>query len=250
LGSTSICIAIHFQKVLSSFLAASGGKLNISKCRIYGWHVPGHLKDQISRIFGFPIITTWNYFKYLGMPIFLSTYGSSAWQEVIGKILARIQNWGGHWLNPAGKSVLIKSVLSSLSIFQCSGLLAPKGVLDKISRALRSFLWAGGKTNTKKFHLLNWKQVFQPLNKGGLAIRDPTLMNTSLGAKLAWRLITGNTRLVENNTSNQIFQLFQAALFRRSHPLPPWFSDLAPPKKCLPSNQSQTLLGPGEWREN
>jgi hypothetical protein len=46
--------------------------------------------------------------------------------------------------------------------------------------------------NTKKFHLLNWKQVFQPLNKGGLAIRDPILMNTSLGEKIAWHLIIGN----------------------------------------------------------
>jgi hypothetical protein len=137
LGSTTIRTAKRFQNILSSFLAASGGKLNISKCRIYGWHVPGHIKEQIARIFGFPIITTWNYFKYLGMPIFLSSYGSSAWLEIIGKISARIQNWGGRWLNPAGKIVLIKSVLSSLSIFQCSGLLAPKGILEKISRALR-----------------------------------------------------------------------------------------------------------------
>jgi hypothetical protein len=125
LGSASIRIAMHFQKVISSFLAASGSKLNISKCRIYGWHVPGHLKDQIAIIFCFPIITTWNCFEYLGMPIFLSSYGSSIWQEVIGKISIGIQNWGG--------------------------LLAPKGVLEKISKALRNFLWAGGKTNTKNF---------------------------------------------------------------------------------------------------
>lgn len=65
------------------------------------------------------------------MPIILSSYGSTAWREVIGKILARIQSWGGRWLNPAGKSVLLKSVLSSLTIFQCSGLLAPKGTLEK-----------------------------------------------------------------------------------------------------------------------
>jgi len=126
------------------------------------------------------------------MPIFLNTYGSTSWQEVIEKIIARIQSWGGRWLNPARKSVLLKSVLSSLSIFQCFGLLTPKFTLEKISRALRSFLCAGGKTNTKKFHLLNWKQFFQPLNKGGLAIRDPILMNTSLGEKLVWRLIIGN----------------------------------------------------------
>jgi hypothetical protein len=109
------------------------------------------------------------------------------------KKFSRTQSWGGHWLNPSGKSVLLKSILSSLFIFQCLGLLAPKGTLEKISRVLRSFLWVGGKTNTKKFHLLNWKQVCQPLNKGGLSIKDPILMNTSLGEKLAWRLITGTT---------------------------------------------------------
>lgn len=76
LGAAAIRTANRFQKVLSSFLTASGDKLNTSKCRIYAWHVPGHVKDQIARIFGFPIITTWNY-KYLGMPIF-NHYNSSA----------------------------------------------------------------------------------------------------------------------------------------------------------------------------
>jgi hypothetical protein len=127
------------------------------------------------------------------MPIFLSRYNSSAWFEIVDKITSRIRSWGGQWLNPAGKTVLIKSVLSSLSIFQCSGLLAPKSILEKIGKSLRSFLWAGGKTNTKKFHLINWKQVCQPYNKGGLAIKDPTIMNISMGAKLAWRLVTGNS---------------------------------------------------------
>jgi hypothetical protein len=70
------------------------------------------------------------------MPIFLNSYGTTAWQEVIDKIIARIQCWGGRWLNPAGNSVLLKYVLSSLSIFLFSGLLSPKGILEKISRAL------------------------------------------------------------------------------------------------------------------
>jgi hypothetical protein len=147
------------------------------------------------------------------MPIFLSTYGSLAWKEVIGKISTRIQNWGGRWLNLAGKFVLIKSFLSSLSIFQCSVLLAPKGVLDKISRALRSFLWIGGKTNTKIFHLLNWKQVCQPLNKGGLAIRDPTLMNTSLGDKLAWCLFSSNPDWWTTTLLNKYFHSFRLRCF-------------------------------------
>jgi len=193
LGVATIRTASRFQKILSSFLIASGGKVNTLKCRIYGWHVPGHIKEQIARIFGFPIITTWNHFKYLVMPIFLNRYSSTAWFDIVEKIAAKIRSWGGQCLNPAGKTVLIKSVLSSLLIFQCSGLLAPKNILEKISKAIRCFLWAGGKTDTKKFHLINWKQICQPYNRGGLAIKDPVIMNLSMGAKLAWQLVTGNS---------------------------------------------------------
>jgi hypothetical protein len=136
LGAATTIIAKRFQKVLDSFLSASGGQLNSAKCKIYGWNVLGHIKEHISRILGFPVITTWTHFKYLGMPIFLNSYGKISWQDVIDKILSRIQSWGGRWLNPAGKTVLLKSVLSSFPIFQCFGLLAPKGTLEKISKAL------------------------------------------------------------------------------------------------------------------
>jgi hypothetical protein len=81
--------------------------------------------------------------------------------------------------------------LSSLPIFECSLLLYPQCTLEKMSKVLQSFLWVGGKKNTKKFHLLNWKQVCQPINKGGLAIKYPILMKTSLGEKVVWSLIFG-----------------------------------------------------------
>jgi hypothetical protein len=82
--------------------------------------------------------------------------------------------------------------LFALTIFQCAGLLAPKGILEKISKTLRGFLWEGGKTNTKKFHLVNWITVCQPSGKGGLVVRNPSLMNISLGEKLVWHLISGS----------------------------------------------------------
>jgi hypothetical protein len=118
LGAATVRTVTRFQNILNSFLAASGGKMNLLKCRIYGWHVPGHIKDQIARIFGFPIITSWNHFKYLGMLIFFNRYNSSSWFEIVDKITSRIRSWGGQWLNPTRKIVLVKSVLSSLSIFQ------------------------------------------------------------------------------------------------------------------------------------
>jgi len=142
----------------------------MSESRIYGWNVPGHHQDIISRIFGFPMIVNWTYFTYLGMYVFQSVSSSQDWKAILDKLTRRIQSWGAPWLNPTGKIILIKSILSTLTIFQCVGLLAPKGILEKISKLLRGFLWACGKINTKKFHIVNWAMVCQPSGKGSLDI--------------------------------------------------------------------------------
>jgi hypothetical protein len=73
LGVASPIIARRFKRVLDNFLIASGGKVNCAKSKIYGWNLSGHHQDVISIIFGFPMIVSWKYFKYLGMPIFLKT---------------------------------------------------------------------------------------------------------------------------------------------------------------------------------
>jgi len=69
--------------------------------------------------------------------------------------------------------VLIKSVLSSLPIYQFSSLLAPMGIKKSLAQAIRKCLWQGGKSNTKKFHLVNWNLVKSPKDHGGLGVRDP-----------------------------------------------------------------------------
>jgi hypothetical protein len=144
LGASSPIITRRFKKLLDKFLIAFGGKINCSKSKIYCWNISGHLQGEISIIFGFPLLVSWKYFKYLGMPIFLNSSIWQAWQEIMDKLAGRIQSWGARWLNPRGKIVLLKSVLSSLTIFQCAGLLPPRGMLEKISKHLRSFLWEGG----------------------------------------------------------------------------------------------------------
>jgi hypothetical protein len=50
-------------------------------------------------------------------------------------------------------------------------------------------LWQGGKGNEKKIHLVNWETVKKPKADGGLQIRDPTLVNLTLGGKILWTLI-------------------------------------------------------------
>jgi hypothetical protein len=41
----------------------------------------------------------------------------------------------------------------------------------------------------KKFHLVSWQQVKNPLCRGGLGIRDLEHMNMVMDVKLLWRLV-------------------------------------------------------------
>ena len=65
-------------------------------------------------------------------------------------------------------------------------------ITNNISMEIRNFLWQGGKVRYKKFHLIKWDVVKAPKFNGGLGIRDLEQMNKALGAKLVWRMVTGN----------------------------------------------------------
>ena len=84
----------------------------------------------------------------------------------------KIHAWGANWLNKAGKVILMNSVLTSLPIYQCSVLLAPKTIINKIDELLRRFLWEGGRNCEKKLHLVSWDKVTKSKMEGGLQIRD------------------------------------------------------------------------------
>ena len=92
----------------------------------------------------------WDNFTYLGIPICKNKIQSADWEPIVDKLKRKIQNWGASWLNLAGKTILIKSVLNSMPIYQSSILLAPSSVISKIEMLLRKFIWEGGKGNEKK----------------------------------------------------------------------------------------------------
>ena len=56
---------------------------------------------------------------------------------------------------------------------------------------IKNFLWKGGKTQGRKFNLVNWEAVIENKNSGGLGIRDLGKMNQAMGAKMVWRMILG-----------------------------------------------------------
>lgn len=81
-------------------------------------------------------------------------------------------------------------VLSAIPLYQFFALQAPKFILHQLGIYIRKFMWEGGNTETKKYHLVNWKIVRALKQHGGLGIRDPGLMNMVMRAKIFWIMTT------------------------------------------------------------
>jgi len=153
----------------------------------------------MSQLLSFPIYVDWKKFKYLGMTFFLKSLPVESWHIILQKIREKFEVWSVFWLNLASRLVLIKSVLSSLPIFQFSYLLAPMGIKKALAQVIQKFLLQGGKSNSKKNHLVNSNLVKSPKDHGGFGVRDPDMVNIMLGSKLLWRMVTG-----ENNGGNPL----------------------------------------------
>lgn len=193
MGGASTIIARRFKRILDQFMECSGGKISQDKSCIYGWNVSAHKIQSIANILEVSYKLEWTHFTYLGMPVSKGPLKTETWNTILDKIKRKIQQWGTMWLNPAGRLVLLKSGLISLPIYRFTLLQAPMNFHHKLEKALRFFLWQGGKAEKKKFNLVGWKSVIQPQEKGGLGIRSPYLLNLALGAKIVWRLITGSS---------------------------------------------------------
>ena len=96
--------------------------------------------SDITRILSMNGTVSWDSFKYLGVPIVKTKSKSSDWNPIVEKIKNKITGWGTAWLNLAGKVVLIKAVLKSYMLYQCSLLLAPGKIINQIEASLKSFL--------------------------------------------------------------------------------------------------------------
>jgi len=130
LGGASTRIAINFDAVLKSYCRASGVVINDRKSSIFGWNMSQHNLNSIAQILGFECFAQWDSIKYLGLPLTSGVNNRSLWHGIISKIKDKITSWGGYWLTKGGKIILLKSVLSTLPIYQASFLLAPKHIME------------------------------------------------------------------------------------------------------------------------
>ncbi|KAL0307849.1 UNVERIFIED_CONTAM: hypothetical protein Sangu_3008000 [Sesamum angustifolium] len=154
--------------ILQQFKGITGLHANAQKSQILFSKAAAPVQTQIQTIFGFPQGTL--PVRYLGVPLITSKLSIADCAPLILKIEARIAGWNQLKLTYAGRTQLIKSVLSSIHQYWCSVFILPKGVIKLIEAKLRNFLWRGG-TATGGYKVA-WEQVCKPTSHGGLGIRN------------------------------------------------------------------------------
>jgi hypothetical protein len=172
----------HLRSVFLWFEAVSGLKINLGKSEIVPVGEVLNL-EVLAQILGCQ--TTSLPMKYLGLPLGASFKAKSIWNPIIERMEKRLAGWKRLYLSKGGKATLIKSTLSSLPTYFLSLFPIPAGVAHRLERIQRHFLWSGMGEETK-FHLVSWSQVCEPVQHGGLGVKDLQQFNRALLSKWLW----------------------------------------------------------------
>ena len=118
----------------------------------------------------------------MGLPLGAKFKSKTIWDPILEKMEWKLSGWQRMYLSKGGRITLIKSTLSSLPTYYLSLFPIPSSVAIRIDKIQRDFLWVGIGEG-KKFHLINWHQVCQPLKSGGLGFRNIRVFNRALLGK-------------------------------------------------------------------
>ncbi|RVW65596.1 putative ribonuclease H protein [Vitis vinifera] len=123
---------------------------------------------------------------YLGLPLGASHKSVMVWDGMEERMRKRLALWKRQFISKGGRITLIRSTLASIPTYLMSLMRMPKVVKLRLEKIQRDFLWGGGALE-KKPHLIKWGIVCSHKKKGGLGIRDLTILNRALLCKWSWR---------------------------------------------------------------
>ncbi|KAK9049762.1 hypothetical protein SSX86_031269, partial [Deinandra increscens subsp. villosa] len=142
IGQWSERNVMNLCRLLRAFGLASGLRINLLKCNLYGIGVPNSEVDAFASVLkckggSFP-------FKYLGLLVGPNMNRISHWKPVIETFEARLSRWKARYLSLGGRLVLAKAVLEALPSYFFSLYLAPVSVINQLESLRMRFLWSGG----------------------------------------------------------------------------------------------------------
>nr|GEV15528.1 hypothetical protein [Tanacetum cinerariifolium] len=127
---------------LDEFKEALGLTPSILKSKAYFCNVLNYVKLGILNIL--PFEEGWIPVKYLGVPLVPSRLIYRDCTELMEKMKRRICDWKNKFLSFAGRTQLVRFVLSSMRIYWSSVFILPSSLMFELEQIMRGFLWCQG----------------------------------------------------------------------------------------------------------
>ncbi|KAL9440886.1 hypothetical protein AB3S75_019544 [Citrus x aurantiifolia] len=125
------------------------------------------------------------------MPLLHNRVTKATSQEIVDNVDKKLSGWNAMHLSLAGRITLAQLVIQAIPIFAMQTTRIPHGILDKIDRISRRFIW-GSKNGSRKLSLINWKMIYSPKVEGGIGFKNLTNMNNALLMKIGWNVLTSS----------------------------------------------------------
>jgi hypothetical protein len=182
---------MHTKFLLYYFESLSGLKINYHKSEVMLMGVSDEEKARIAIVLNckegvLPM-------KYLGITISKTNLYTADLIYVGVKVEKRLPTWQGRYLSSGGKSILIESSLSSLSMYTMGVYLLPEEAHHKTDSTRANFYWDSGLK--KRYHMVKWDDLAKPRDHGGLGFTGTRLMNVCLLLKWIVKLERGDEDL-------------------------------------------------------
>jgi hypothetical protein len=175
----------NLKFLLICFELLSGLKINYHKSEVIVMGVDSHEQFRVAHLLNckegeFP-------FKYLGFPISDKKLTIADLEPVVATVGSRVDPWQGRFMSSAARLILTESCLSSIPLHSMSLFLPPKGTHAGFDKHRSRFFWEGTGDKNKQ-HWVNWQEVCQPKDQGGLGITNTRVINIALLVKWIWKL--------------------------------------------------------------
>ncbi|GJR09748.1 RNA-directed DNA polymerase, eukaryota, reverse transcriptase zinc-binding domain protein [Tanacetum coccineum] len=149
-------------------LLQKGLKINLHKSKLMGIGVSSNVVEAAASLIGCSMLTT--PFNYLGVKVGSNMSRITSWDDVISKVSSRLSKWKLKLLSIGGRLTLLKSVLTSISLYHMSIFKVPIGVLNHLESIRRNF-FHGVDGSDRKLVWIGWNMVQTSKQNGGLGTR-------------------------------------------------------------------------------
>ena len=146
--------------ILKKFGIASGLEINIlKKSRLtFPKALHHHLRKILSN--SIHILASTSFDKYLGVPLVTRTPKNADYEDILLSA-----GWQTKFVNFAGCTTLIKTVLSALPVCHIQTTLLPPKIIKNMEQNMRRFLW-NTPSNGRFLAQIGWKTICLPIAKG------------------------------------------------------------------------------------